>query len=94
MPTDVQAVLSDERLAEIAADPGAATPEEVASICAEARRWRPVASFLHESLKAVYLSCKEEATQTLLTKVCADIARSCMRRIKEAHLPRRPPSKT
>jgi hypothetical protein len=89
LPSSAYATLSEARLAEIAAAPSSATLEEVTALCAEAQRWRPVSAFVHESLKAIFLSCKEEAQQSLLTKVCADIARSCMRRMKEAHLPKR-----
>lgn len=77
-------MITDERLREIETDPGAASLQEIADLCAEVRRWRPVNEFVHETLKAIYLNAKEEEQRTLVLDVITAAARTCMKRMKEA----------
>lgn len=77
-------MISDQRIKEIAAAPASASADEVAALCAELLRMRPVHAFVAETLKAIYINAKEEAQRTLVLDVITAAARSCMKRLKLA----------
>ena len=77
-------MIATERLREIAADPKNASPEDIALLCKEIVSWRPVADFVEETLKAIYINAKEEEQRSLVLDVITSAARTCLKRIKEA----------
>jgi hypothetical protein len=77
-------MIAIERLREIAADPKSAAPEDIALMAKEIGSWRPVADFVEETLKAIYINAKEEEQRSLVLDVITSAARTCLKRIKEA----------
>jgi hypothetical protein len=77
-------MITDTRLKEIASAPQSATPEEIASLAGEVSRWRPVHTFVFESLKAVFINAKESAERSFALDIIVEVARSCLRRMKQA----------